>query len=60
MAARFNVALPEPGEAMVAGENVAVTPVGMPDTVSATADVSPVVAVFTVAVLVWPCETVAA
>ena len=33
VAAIFKVELPEPGEAMVAGQKLAVTPVGKPDTV---------------------------
>jgi hypothetical protein len=52
VAAMFKVVLPEPGDAMVAGEKVAVTPVGIPDTVNATAELMPLVVVLTVAVLV--------
>jgi hypothetical protein len=52
VAAMFKVALPEPGEAIVAGEKLAVTPVGIPDTVNATAELIPLVVVLTAAVLV--------
>ncbi len=52
MAAIFKVVLPEPGEAIVAGEKLAVTPVGIPDTFTATAELTPLVVVLTVAVLV--------
>lgn len=60
MAAIFNVVLPEPGDAIVAEEKVALTPEGIPDTLKATAELIPLVVVFTEAVLVWPCATLAA
>ena len=48
----FKVVLPEPGDAIVAAEKLAVMPVGIPDTDKATAEVIPVVVVLTEAVLV--------
>ncbi len=60
VAAMFKVEPPEPGDAMVAGEKLAVTPVGIPNTVRVTAEVIPVVVVLMAAVLVAPCDTVAA
>ena len=52
MAAMFKVVVPEPGEAIVAAEKLAVTPVGIPDAVKATAELIPPVVVLTAAVLV--------
>lgn len=56
----FNVVLPEPGDAIVAAEKLAVMPVGIPATVNATAEVIPVVVVLMDAVPVAPCDTVVA
>ena len=60
VAAIFKVLLPEPGEAIVAGAKLAVTPLGMPETVNATAELMPLVVVLTAAVVVCPCATLAA
>ena len=46
----FKVELPEPGDAIVAGEKLAVTPAGRPETVRLTAEVIPLVVVLTDAV----------
>ncbi len=50
VAAMFKVELPEPGDAIVAGEKLAVTPVGIPDTVRITAELIPLVVVLMAAV----------
>jgi hypothetical protein len=58
LAATFNVTTPEPGDAMELDESVAVTPVGAPVTVSATAAVRLVAAEVIVVGDDWPVLTV--
>ncbi len=59
-AVKWMLAVPDPGDAMVAGANAAVTPAGRPLIVSVTAAFNPLVNVVTLAELVPPTFTLAA
>ncbi len=60
-AVNFKVAVPEPGDAIVAGVNAAVTPVGAPVTVKATADFRVSAALEVIVVWIdWPAGNVSA